>query len=185
MSDEAELIAATLEGDAGAFGALVREHQDRLFHSMVHVLGCREDAADVCQDAFVQAFSKLATFQGNSAFYTWLYRIALNLAASFRRKRRPTSGHDMDGSGLDAIDHAVGPASTAEQEETVHEVRTAVAQLPLDHRTVIVLREFEGSSYEEMAELLEIPVGTVRSRLARARMALRESLSISVVHGDA
>lgn len=185
MEDEAELIAATLEGDSSAFGALVREHQDRLFHSMIHVLGSRDDAADVCQDAFVQAFAKLATFQGGSAFYTWLYRIAFNLAASSRRKRRPKSMADAGEAPLEQSDRRPAPSVVVEQDETVQEVRAAVSALPEDHRRVIVLREFESLSYDEIAAILEIPLGTVRSRLARARLALKEHLTIGVVHGDA
>ena len=90
MNDDAQLIDKTLAGHSAAYGDLVRKYQDRLYNTVVHVAGNAEDARDIVQDAFVQAFVKLDTFQRSSAFYTWLYRIAFNLAATHRRRRRPT-----------------------------------------------------------------------------------------------
>ena len=90
MNDDAQLIEETLAGKSTAFGQLVRKYQDRLYNTVVHVVGSTEDAQDVVQDAFVQAFLKLDSFQQTSAFYTWLYRIAFNVAASLRRRRKPT-----------------------------------------------------------------------------------------------
>jgi RNA polymerase sigma-70 factor (ECF subfamily) len=94
VSDDASLIAATLAGDTAAFGRLVGTYQDRLYNSLLRVLGSAEDAADIVQDAFVQAFTKLDTFRGSSAFYTWLYRIAFNLAMSYARREHKTASLD-------------------------------------------------------------------------------------------
>jgi RNA polymerase sigma-70 factor, ECF subfamily len=179
LSDDASLIAATLAGDTAAFGRLVGQYQDRLYNSLLRVLGSTEDAADITQDAFVQAFTKLGTFRGSSAFYTWLYRIAFNLAMSHARR-----GHkavSLDGLkalvGEEPMDGAPAVESGLIQQERIDLVHSALAQLGLDYRQILVLREIDGYSYEEIAEILELPVGTVRSRLFRARMNMRDLLA--------
>ena len=179
MSDDASLIAATLAGDSAAFGRLVGLYQDRLFSSLLRVLNSAEDAADIAQDAFVQAYVKLDSFRGRSAFYTWLYRIAFNLAMSHvRRKHKETS--------LDQMKLLVGsepadgqPAAEAGmlQRERAEMVHDALAELSFEHRQILVLREIEGCHYDQIAEILELPVGTVRSRLFRARCEMRDLLS--------
>ncbi|OHB66629.1 MAG: RNA polymerase subunit sigma-70 [Planctomycetes bacterium RBG_13_63_9] len=178
MNDDAQLINETLAGHSAAFGQLVRKYQDRLYNTMVHVAGGAEDARDVVQDAFVQAFVKLDTFQGSSAFYTWLYRIAFNVAASLRRRKRPVLSIDRarEASGIEPMDDADGPTEGLEREERHRQVRQALAQLSEEHRAVLVLREIDGCCYDTIAEMLELPIGTVRSRLHRARLQLREQL---------
>jgi len=179
LSDDASLIAATLAGDTAAFGRLVGQYQDRLYNSLLRVLGSAEDAADITQDAFVQAFTKLETFRGSSAFYTWLYRIAFNLAMSHARRGRKTAS--LDGIkamvGEEPMDGAPAIDTGLIQQERIELVQTALAQLGMDYRQILVLREIEGYSYEEIAEILELPVGTVRSRLFRARMHMRDLLA--------
>jgi RNA polymerase sigma-70 factor (ECF subfamily) len=179
LSDDASLIAATLAGDSAAFGRLVGQYQDRLFNSLLRVLGSAEDAADITQDAFVQAYTKLDTFRGSSAFYTWLYRIAFNLAMSHaRRGHKATS---LDGikaiAGEEPMDGAPAVETGLIHQERIELVHAALAQLGLDYRQILVLREMDGYSYEEIAEILELPVGTVRSRLFRARMHMRDLLA--------
>ncbi len=178
MNDDAQLIAETLAGRSTAFGQLVEKYQDRLYNTMVHIVGSRDDARDVVQDAFVQAFLKLETFQQNCAFYTWLYRIAFNAAASLSRRRRPAVSVEevRDSFGREPVDKGAGPPEQMEEEERRRHVQAAIAALPEEFRTVLVLREMEGYCYEEIAEILELPVGTVRSRLHRARLQLRQSL---------
>lgn len=178
VSDDHRLIEQALTGDADAFGELVRKYQDRLFNTTVHLLGHREDARDVVQEAFVQAFVKLETFRGGSAFYTWLYRIAFNLAVSHRRRRRPVASVDQarQSRGLEPPDPNPGPETNLEQRQQCGEVRSAIARLDEQFRAVIVLRELEGCTYETIAEVLQVPVGTVRSRLHRGRMQLKEEL---------
>jgi RNA polymerase sigma-70 factor (ECF subfamily) len=180
--EDGRLVADCLDGRPEAFGVLVRKYQDRLFNTIVHLLGSREDAQDAVQDAFVRAFQKLPSFQGDSAFYTWLYRIAVNGALSLRRSdRRPrvsldqvreTSGHEpVDGS------NDSDPTHNLERSERQQLVWDGLRQLSAEHRTVLVLRDIDGHPYEAISEILDCPVGTVRSRLFRARMELRARLA--------
>ena len=172
------LIDAVLGGDTRAYGELVERHQDRLRNTLLRFTGSIEEAEDVAQEAFVQAYLKLATFQRSSRFYTWLYRIAFNLAVSKSRKRRPRVS-------LTAVQEAGGPEPVSEEsrpDDPIHRderarlLHQAIGELAEDHRQVLVLREFEELDYQQIAEVLDTPIGTVRSRLFRARMQLRDRL---------
>jgi RNA polymerase sigma-70 factor, ECF subfamily len=178
VNDDAQLIGETLAGHSAAFGGLVQKYQDRLYNTLLHVVGHAEDARDIVQDAFVQAFLKLDTFHGNSAFYTWLYRIALNTAATRRRRRKTAASIDQarEHNGIEPIDHGEGPGDLAQRRETRDQVRRALDELSEDHRAILVLREIDGCCYETIAEILDLPIGTVRSRLHRARLHLRDQL---------
>ena len=178
MNDDTQLIAEALAGKPAAFGQLVQKYQDRLYNTVVHVVRSEEDARDVVQEAFVQAFVKLETFHRRSAFYTWLYRIAFNVAISRSRKKRPTSSVDQarEATGEEPVDRRAGPGEQVEQDERCRVVREAIAALSEEHRAVVILREIDGCCYETIAEILELPVGTVRSRLHRARLQLRDQL---------
>lgn len=178
VNDDASLIAETLAGKSAAFGQLVEKYQDRLYNTLVHVVGNREDALDMVQEAFVQAFVKLETFHQHSAFYTWLYRIAFNIAASQRRRRRPTASVERthESTGDEPVDGRAGPDERLEQQERCRQVQQAIGDLGEEYRAVLVLREIDGCCYETIAEILDLPVGTVRSRLHRARLQLREQL---------
>ncbi len=186
---DTELIAASLAGDTAAFGELVSRYQNRLYHSLVHMLGSAEDAKDVAQDAFVLAFQKLSTFRGDAQFYSWLFRIAMNAAVNFRRRVRSL------GASIDAAKERIGtepadlrrdarPEQPLEQAERQRIVRAALAQLSDEFRTPLVLCEMEGLKYEEIAELLKCPIGTVRSRIHRARLELREKLQRMLKHEE-
>jgi RNA polymerase sigma-70 factor, ECF subfamily len=185
VNDDLQLIDETLNGNSSAFGRLVTCYQDRLYNTLVHVTGSADDARDVCQDAFVQAFVKLKSFQRTSAFYTWLYRIALNMAISRGRKKRPTMSVEQhrESTGEDPVAREGLPADRLEQQERIDQVRAALSMLDDDFRTVLVLREIDGHSYDVIAEMLDLPLGTVRSRLHRARMELREQLK-GVLSGE-
>ena len=176
---DAELVEAALAGDGAAFGRLVTRYQDRLFNTLLRVVGSHEDAADAVQDAFVQAYTKLESFRGASRFYTWLYRIAMNVALSRRRRRRPTVSVDQakEAAGEEPLDVAEGPEDAVLSQERVEQVQSALDNLGDEHRTILVLREIEGCAYEEIAEILDLPVGTVRSRIFRARVQLKQRLS--------
>jgi len=178
VKDDSQLIDEALEGDTAAFGQLVQKHQDRLYNTLVHVVGCRVEAEDVVQDAFVQAFLKLRSFQRNSAFYTWLYRIAFNAAVSRRRRKRVEFSVEQgrEQTGTEPLDDGEAPSERLERQERARQVRTALATLTEEHRAILVLREMEGCCYETIADVLKLPVGTVRSRLHRARLQLREQL---------
>ena len=178
MKDDVQLIGEALDGDSAAFGQLVTRYQDRLYNTLVHVTGSTDTAHDVVQDAFVQAYVKLESFERSSAFYTWLYRIAVNLAISRRRRERPMVSveHAREVLGHEPVDAADPPEARLEQRERACQVRQALAALHDEHRTILVLREVDGHSYEQIAEILELPIGTIRSRLHRARLQLRDQL---------
>jgi RNA polymerase sigma-70 factor (ECF subfamily) len=183
---DAQLIGRSLAGEPAAFGELVLRYQDRLYNSLVRVLGSADDARDAAQDAFVQAFVKLDTFRGSSAFYTWLYRIAFNTAMSHARRKRPTRSLDDERAerGREPVDSQPTPEARLSLSERATQVHRALAALSAEFREVIVLREMDGCKYEEIAEILDLPVGTVRSRLFRARLELRDRLA-SVVNDEA
>lgn len=178
MTDDAQLIDEALAGASAAFGQLVVKYQDRLYNTVAHVLGSIDEAQDVVQDAFVQAFLKLESFERESAFYTWLYRIAFNLAVTRRRREKPTLSVEQarEQTGEEPQSRCSSPAARLEQQERARQVQAALAQLTEEHRTILVLREIDGCCYETIAEILDLPVGTVRSRLHRARMQLRDQL---------
>ncbi len=181
LRTDAYLVEATLAGNRQAFGELVERYQDRLFNTLVRVLGSRDDASEVLQDAFVQAYTKLESFRGSSQFYTWMYRVALNMACSHRRRtarRRDEQSIDRirEVSGAEPVDSSLQPEQMALRSEQTDLVQAALLEISDEHRQILVLREMEDYSYETIAEILELPVGTVRSRLFRARLQLKERL---------
>jgi RNA polymerase sigma-70 factor (ECF subfamily) len=176
VNDDAQLIRETLAGHSPAFGRLVQKYQHRLYNTVVHVAGNADDARGVVQDAFVRAFVKLDTFKGSSAFYTWLYRIALNVNACRRPRPNQSVEHNRETGGNEPIDTDQGPDEAFEQDERHRQVRQAIDQLPEEYRPVVVLREIDGCQYETIADILDLPIGTVRSRLHCARLLLRDSL---------
>jgi RNA polymerase sigma-70 factor, ECF subfamily len=178
VHDDMALIDRALGGDPTAFGHLVTKYQDRLYNTLVHVVHCNETARDVVQDAFVQAYVKLESFQRSSAFYTWLYRIAFNLAVSHGRRERSLVSIDQarDATGHEPMDRGADPGARLEQDERAAQVQAALAKLSDEHRSILVLREVDECSYEQIAEILDLPLGTIRSRLHRARLQLREQL---------
>jgi RNA polymerase sigma-70 factor (ECF subfamily) len=182
-NDDQHLIEECLAGRNEAFGELVVRYQDRLFHTLLYVTGAADQAHDVAQDAFIHAFTKLSTFRGESAFYSWLFRIAMNTAVSRKRRDRRMS------SSLDAARENAGheptdvhpssqPSHSLEVSERQALVRAALAELSEEYRTVLVLKEMEDLRYEEIAEIVGCPIGTVRSRIHRARSELREKLAV-------
>ncbi len=178
MSSDSHLVAAAIAGDPAAFDQLVRMYQDRLYAAMLQVTGSAEEAEDVVQDAFVRSFIKLNTFQQNSQFFTWLYRIAINSALSRRRRRKNVVSINQvhEATGEEPVDTLIQPDAQLLQDEQATQVRHALSLVSEDHRKILVLREMEDCSYEEIAEILSIQIGTVRSRLSRARNALKEAI---------
>ncbi|MEY4612229.1 MAG: hypothetical protein RL179_202 [Planctomycetota bacterium] len=177
--DDKTLIRLVLEGNISAFDVIVRRYNTRVYNLAYRLLNCVEDAEDVSQETFSQAYKGLSNFRGNSKFYTWLFRITYNLAISQRRKRKPAlslnSQTDSQGEICLPSDDA-GPMKHIEEEEGRSLMDKALGLLSLDHRAGLVLKEIEGFSYEEIAASLGVPVGTVRSRLHRARLELRAIL---------
>ena len=179
MKEDFQLIDDTLAGDRSAYGELVRKYQDRLYNAVVQITGCHDEAEDVVQDVFVQAYVKLEKFQKASAFYTWLYRIAFNAAVSRKRRKRVEYSVEQsrEVSGNEPTYQGDSPSENLHRQEEVQQVHAALRRLSDEHRKILVLREMEGCCYESIAEVLEVPVGTVRSRLHRARTQLREELN--------
>ncbi len=178
VKTDGQLIDEALGGDSAAFGQLVTRYQDRLYNTLVHVVGSADAARDVAQDALVQAYVKLETFERASGFYTWLYRIAMNMAISYRRRDKPTVSveHAREALGHEPVDRGASPTARLEQQERACQVRAALATLSEEHRAILILREIDGCAYEQIAEILDLPIGTIRSRLYRARLQLRDQL---------
>ena len=180
-ADDHRLIAECLQGDTAAFGVLVRRYQERLYNTVYRMVGNAEDAYDVVQEAFLSAYQSLESFKGDSLFFTWLYRIAVNTAISLKRKQRAVVSIDAGRNGEPGIDphdpsEANRPGHAMEQAEQQRRIRQALARLSPEHRAVLVMKDMEGQKYETMAEVLDVPIGTIRSRLHRARLELRELL---------
>ena len=175
MIPEEDLIRDALAGDTSSYGELVERFQDRLYNSMMQIVGNHDEAEDVVQDSFVQAYIKLDTFQGNSKFFTWLYRIAFNNALSKRRRKRTDLSIEQSReiTGTDPEDRSEAPEVPLLREEQVSLVHVALNLLSEEHRSILVLREMDELAYEEIAEILKINIGTVRSRLSRARNQLK------------
>ena len=183
--EEPELIDRALAGDRSAFAELVRQNQDRLFASMMQVTGSPEEAEEAVQEAFIRAFIKLDTFQRNSQFFTWVYRIAFNSALTGRRKKKAKVSLDQirEDNGLEVAGNAERVDERMLRDEQVALVRRAIDTLTEEHRRILVLREMDDFAYEEIAEILEISIGTVRSRLSRARRQLKLTIE-AIEKGD-
>lgn len=182
-TDDQKLIEESLNGQRDAFGQLVVRYQDRLYNTLLRALGSAEDAADAAQEGFVQAFQKLGTFRGESSFYSWLFRISMNAAISTKRKnKRMTASIDAarEQAGVEPEDihPTVQPSYAIELSEQQQLVQNALAGLSEEFRSAIVLKEIEGMKYEEIADVLGCPIGTVRSRIFRARTELKDKLRI-------
>jgi RNA polymerase sigma-70 factor (ECF subfamily) len=178
-----ELVKRAQRGERGAFDLLVLRYQHKVVKLVARLLRDPTEAEDVAQEAFVKAYRALASFRGDSAFYTWLYRIAVNTArnAMASRQRRPLDYEaDLSETEQSAVasrmSHSDTPEATVLSDEIHATVNRAVADLPEDLRTAIILREIEGLSYEEIAAAMDCPVGTVRSRIFRAREAIDRNL---------
>ena len=176
---EQELVRAAAGGDTEAFERLVRTYENKIYHLALRMCGSSEEASDIALEAFLAAWRGLPSFRGEANFATWLYRLTSNAAIDYLRRQKKERGDmslDDEDLGLDAVDTGPGPQDAAERTE----VRTAVAaglqQLSEGHRQVLVLREIQGLSYEEIADVLEVDLGTVKSRISRARTALRKIL---------
>jgi len=184
-----ELVGQVLAGDGRAFGEIVRHHEDRLYNTIYRLVGSAEDARDLLQDTFVKAYENLETFRGGSSLYTWLFRIAVNTSLSHRRRRKwvqmsaPPGDEDDPNPGNAVADTAtVDPADGLVTAETEVLVQEAINGLDDEHRTVVVLRDIQHCDYRQIAEILEVPPGTVKSRLHRARMMLRDKLQPLLEH---
>lgn len=175
------LIQQACDGDLQAYEQLVQRYESRLIHSLQQMLRSREDALDAAQDAFLSAWRRLDSFREQASFYSWLYRIAVNAAITRKRRRKlKTSSldHAIDASGAAPEDFRAdaNPSHRSETDETIDLVREALDAISEEFRQPLILKEIDGFSYEEIASVLSIPIGTVRSRIFRARQELTERL---------
>jgi RNA polymerase sigma-70 factor (ECF subfamily) len=183
--DETPLVAQAREGDTRAFGELVRRYEGKIFRLAQHVTQNREDAEDVLQETFMKAYEHLDQFQGNSKFYTWIVRIAVNQALMKLRRRKTDKSVSLDetiDTGEDTIVREIAawdedPEQRFSREELGEILDGAIQSLEPPYRSVFVLRDIEELSTEETAEALDLSVPAVKSRLLRARLQLREKLT--------
>jgi RNA polymerase sigma-70 factor (ECF subfamily) len=179
-----QLVARAQQGDKQAFELLVAKYQRKLLRLISRLVRDPAEAEDVAQDAFIKAYRALPQFRGDSAFYTWLYRIGVNTAKNYlvSQGRRPPSSTEKDNEEAETFDDADAlrdintPESILLSKEIATTVNAAMAKLPEELRTAISLREIEGLSYDEISEVMNCPIGTVRSRIFRAREAIAAEL---------
>jgi len=176
---EAAVIQSVLDGDVNAFEVLVKEYEKNVYNLALRMTGNSEDAADMSQEAFIKAYNSLSSFRGDSKFSVWLYRIVSNVCLDYLRSRtrKPTvslSTENDDGEEieLDIADETQSPEFLFDRRLTRDAVRRGLAALPPDHREILLLREIQGLSYDEIAAALELEAGTVKSRIFRARKKL-------------
>jgi len=183
--DDAKLVESFRRGESAAFAELVRRYQDRVFNTCWRICGHLEDARDLCQETFLKTLQNFGSFREESGFYTWVFRVAVNLSLSHRRsaaRHRTVSlgGGVEEGQAENLLtltrDRIQRSADSPGEEETQTYVLRALQTLDDDQRAVVVLRDIEGFDYQEIGAILEISTGTVKSRLHRARMNLRESM---------
>lgn len=172
-AQDAEMLARVVDGDHDAFNQIMRNHEDRVFSVCLRIMGNRDQALDATQETFLTAFRKAGQFQGNSALGTWIYRIAVNTCydqiRKQRRRRTDPIPDNLDPTDLSAADQVESAALRPE-------IRRALAAIPDDFRTAIILSDIEGLSLPEVAEVLGVPVGTVKSRVFRGRRLLAVQL---------
>jgi len=189
--DDQQILAQLRRGNFAAMEQLVLRYQNRLYTTVFRIVNQPDDAADLVQETFVKALENLTGFEGKSSFYTWLYRIAINLALTQKRRQRYRHAASLDAAANPADDlnrqadtlraqlaqHTEpDPATAAAAHLDAQRVLDALARLDLEPRTLIVMRDIDALDYQQIAETLEVPVGTVKSRLFRARVALRNAV---------
>lgn len=181
--EEKELTARARAGDEAAFAALMEANQGRVYNLILRMTGSPEDALELSQEAFLNAWRGLKNFHGESSFSTWVYRLASNVCIDFlrREKRRRSismtvSLDDEEEHQAELPDERYSPERACERGETRDAVRKALGELSEEHRQVLIMRELQGMSYAEIGEILDVEIGTVKSRISRARLALRKIL---------
>lgn len=172
-SQDAELLARVLDGDHGAFDQIMRHHEDRVFSVCLRIMGDRELALDATQETFLTAFRKASQFKGNSALGTWIYRIAVNTCYDQLRKQKRRKADPIP-DYLDPVDHNAEDA--LDSAGVRPELQRALASIPEDFRSAVILSDVEGLGLPQVAEILGVPVGTVKSRVFRGRRMLAAEL---------
>jgi RNA polymerase sigma-70 factor, ECF subfamily len=175
---DAECVRRVQQGDTDSFEVLVRRHEKAIFNLVYRLLGNYDEAAEVSQEVFLSAFRSIHQFRGEANFSTWLYRIGLNHASTRRKSLQTSQQRHIALDGTEVIaDGAVDPAKSVEHKEIQQRVQQALNSLDPEDARIVLLRDLQDIPYEDVAEMLDIPVGTVKSRLHRARQALKTSLA--------
>lgn len=187
--DDSVLVERCRRGDSSAMERLILKYQSRLFNTILRICANPEDAAELTQETFVKVIEGIDRFQGKSSFYTWAFRIAVNLAINHCQKQRRIGVRSLDSEDFEggegaaqtlkdflSDENALDPAKVAQNRELCELVTRALMELDQAHRAVMVLRDIEGMSYAQIAQVLDVEIGTVRSRLSRARGSFREIL---------
>ena len=169
------LIHKAARGDEVAFEQLVKEHQNLVYNVALRLCGNREDAMDISQETFIKAWRALGKFRFECNFSTWIYRITVNTAKDYVRKEN-SMPHGVEISEIDDVSSDDSPDEAAIKNDRVQDLKNAMDKLSLEHKEIITLRDIEGYSYEEIASMLSLEVGTVKSRINRARSALKKLL---------
>ena len=183
-TEEWKLILRCQKGERKAFDELFGRYQQRIFNSILHFLGDDAESLDVCQEVFIHVFRSIKGFRGDSSFFTWIYRIVVNLARNrykqkYRRRKvvaETVETEDGQGPLERAVSHEPSPERVFQNKELNLAIRQELAALHVDQRMPLVLREIEGLAYEEIASILKVNHGTIKSRIARGRMILQEKL---------
>lgn len=173
-------VARAKRGDAAAFEALVTPHERLIYFTCLKLMGNEQDAGDCAQEALIRAYRAMPTYRHESKFETWLYRIAYNVCLDALRKRKRTAAESLEAlseSGYVPVDRGPTPYSALEQKERMAMLKQGIDLLPEEMRTVLVLSQLQELSYEEIAKITDSPVGTVKSRINRARLKLKEILT--------
>lgn len=180
---EKELVELCRQGDRDAFNELVLQYQTKVVNISYGILGNPDDAADAAQEVFIKIYRAIERFEGKSSLSTWIYRITTNVCTDILRKKSRTSALSInahigeDEKEFDIKDDSKTPDEVATMNETQREVRAAIDSLSEDYKTVLTLYDLEGLAYDEIAQIVDCPIGTVKSRLNRARAALKKKLS--------
>ncbi len=183
--NEKTLIDKCRKGDIHAFEELISSYEKKIFNIVYRIVGDYNDAEDISQEIFIKVFRSINNFKERSSFYTWLYRIAVNECMDILKKKKKTAAYSIDTpiqTEDDQIpreikDYGESPEEKVERKELRNYIESALNSVTYEHRTMIVLRDIQGLSYEEIAEIVKCPAGTVKSRINRARKALKELLS--------
>ncbi|MFN2544383.1 MAG: sigma-70 family RNA polymerase sigma factor [Actinomycetota bacterium] len=170
-----DLVARSVAGDRVAFALLVKRHERRVYNLAYRVLGREEDARDATQDTLMTALRRLSSYRGEAAFTTWLHRVTVNACYDILRKRKREPSLEL----VDAVETNISPHDHAESTATAVDVQRALLEVPLDFRAPLVMHDVQDMAYEDIAETLGVPVGTVKSRIHRGRVALARALGVT------